>query len=51
MINLLGIKTPAAPEAKAVMSEYGLQNHGIQNPVSRNEHPESLRPRLMLPEP
>ncbi len=32
MINLLGIKTPAAPEAKAVMSEYGLQNHGIQNP-------------------
>ena len=31
MINLLDIKTPSAGEAKAVKSEYGLANHGLQN--------------------
>jgi phosphoenolpyruvate carboxykinase (ATP) len=31
MNNLLDIKTPAAGEAKAVGSEYGLSNHGLKN--------------------
>jgi phosphoenolpyruvate carboxykinase (ATP) len=31
MINLLDIKTPATAEAKAVKSEFGLDNHGLKN--------------------
>jgi phosphoenolpyruvate carboxykinase (ATP) len=31
MRNLLGIKTPAAAEATATKSEFGLGNHGLQN--------------------
>jgi phosphoenolpyruvate carboxykinase (ATP) len=31
MNNLLDIKTPAANEAKAVKSQYGLANHGLKN--------------------
>jgi phosphoenolpyruvate carboxykinase (ATP) len=31
MNNILNIKTPAQPEAGAVKSDYGLENHGITN--------------------
>lgn len=31
MTNLLDIKTPATGEAKAVKSEFGLDNHGFKN--------------------
>ena len=31
MNNLLNIKTPAEGEAKALKSDYGLDNHGISN--------------------
>ena len=31
MNNILGIKTPAEQEAKALKSDYGLENHGISN--------------------
>jgi phosphoenolpyruvate carboxykinase (ATP) len=31
MINLLDIKTPAQPQAAALRSDYGLDNHGLQN--------------------
>jgi len=31
MNNILDIKTPASPQAEAVRSEYGLENHGLFN--------------------
>ena len=31
MNNLLDIKTPASGEAGAVRSDYGLENHGLEN--------------------
>ncbi len=31
MINILNIKTPTEGEAKALKSDYGLENHGISN--------------------
>ena len=31
MINLLDIKTPAQPQATALKSDYGLENHGLHN--------------------
>jgi phosphoenolpyruvate carboxykinase (ATP) len=31
MINLLDIKTPAQPQASALKSDYGLDNHGLLN--------------------
>ncbi len=31
MNNILDIKTPAESEAKALKSDYGLDNHGISN--------------------
>ena len=31
MNNLLNIKTPTESEAKALKSDYGLDNHGISN--------------------
>ena len=31
MINLLDIKTPAQPQAAALKSDYGLDNHGLLN--------------------
>ena len=31
MNNILNIKTPAESEAKALKSDYGLDNHGLSN--------------------
>jgi phosphoenolpyruvate carboxykinase (ATP) len=31
MNNILNIKTPAQPQAKALKSDYGLENHGLSN--------------------
>ena len=32
MINFLDVKTPSLPEAQAVKSDFGLENHGLTNP-------------------
>ena len=50
MINLLDIKTPAQPQAAALRSDYGLDNHGLFNlgGVYWNLPPEALYEEIVF---
>jgi phosphoenolpyruvate carboxykinase (ATP) len=50
MINLLDIKTPAQPQAAALKSDYGLDNHGLLNlgGVYWNLPPEALYEEIVF---
>jgi phosphoenolpyruvate carboxykinase (ATP) len=50
MINLLDIKTPAQPQAGALKSDYGLENHGLFNlgGVYWNLAPEALYEEIVF---
>jgi len=50
MINLLDIKTPAQPQAAALKSDYGLDQHGLHNlgGVYWNLPPESLYEEIVF---
>jgi len=50
MINLLDIKTPAQPQAGALKSDYGLDNHGLFNlgGVYWNLSPEALYEEIVF---
>jgi phosphoenolpyruvate carboxykinase (ATP) len=50
MINLLDIKTPAQPQAAALKSDYGLDNHGLFNlgGVYWNLPPEALYEEIVF---
>ncbi len=50
MINLLDIKTPAQPQAAALKSDYGLDNHGLFNVggVYWNLPPEALYEEIVF---